>query len=134
MPALAHVLLIVLGAALPTVHASQSPDLLVKETTDQVLGELSGNRDAMLADTALLYNMVDAIVLPHFDFERMSKLVLGKHWKSASDAQRMEFVGEFKALLVRTYATALFEYTNQKVVYKPFFTLGHVQQLGAAVV
>ena len=120
MPALVCGLLIVLSAALPTVHAAESPDLLVKETTDKVLGELIANRDAMQADSALLYNMVDAIVLPHFDFERMSKLVLGKHWKNAEDAQRVEFLGEFKGLLVRTYATALFEYTGQEVVYRPF--------------
>ena len=120
MPVLVHVLLVVLSAALPIVHAAESPDLLVRETTDQVLGELKVNRDAMVADSALLYSMVDAIVLPHFDFERMSKLVLGKHWKNANDAQRVEFVEEFKGLLVRTYATALFEYTDQAVVYKPF--------------
>jgi len=120
MPVLARVLLVVLSAALPIVHATESPDLLVRETTDQVLGELSANRDAMRKEVALLYSMVDAIVLPHFDFERMSKLVLGKHWKDANDAQRVEFVEEFKGLLVRTYATALFEYTDQEVVYKPF--------------
>ena len=120
MPALAKALLFALGTVLPTAHAAQSPELLVRETTDQVLTELSANHDAMLADPALLYNMVDAIVLPHFDFERMSKLVLGKHWKKADDAQRAGFVDEFKALLVRTYATALFEYTDQEIVYKPF--------------
>ena len=120
MKALAKVVLLVVSAVLPVVHAAQSPDLLVRETTDQVLGELSANYDAMLADQSLLYNMVDAIVLPHFDFERMSKLVLGKYWKKVSDAQREEFVEEFKALLVRTYATALFEYTDQEIVYKPY--------------
>ncbi len=104
----------------PLSEAGQSPDLLVKETTDRVLSELTANREALQADVNQLYKMVDEIVLTHFDFNRMSKLVLGKHWKNASAAQREQFEQEFKSLLVRTYATALFEYTGQEIVYKPF--------------
>lgn len=102
------------------VYANQLPDALVKETTEKVIKQLADNRPALEADVNLLYQMVDEIVLPHFDFNRMSKLVLGKHWKNASDTQRQQFEQEFKALLVRTYATALFEYTGQEIVYKPF--------------
>lgn len=120
MPVPAKLIVLVFCILLPAAHAAQSPDLLVQETTDRVLGELSSNYEAMQADADLLYAMVDSIVLPHFDFERMSKLVLGKHWKKANETQRSEFVAEFKALLVRTYATALFEYTDQKIVYKPY--------------
>lgn len=104
---------------LPT-HAGQSPDVLVKETTDKVLSELTSNRETLQTDVNQLYQMVDEIVLPHFDFTRMSKLVLGKHWKKASKKQRQQFQREFKSLLVRTYATALFEYTDQEIIYKPF--------------
>ncbi|MDA9981984.1 ABC transporter substrate-binding protein [Gammaproteobacteria bacterium] len=100
--------------------AGPSPDLLVRETTDKVLSELNTNRASLQADVNLLYRMVDEIVLPHFDFQRMSKLVLGKHWKKVNDSQRQKFKQEFKALLVRTYATALFEYSDQKIVYKPY--------------
>lgn len=109
-------LMIVAGAG----AASAEPDALVKQTTDKVISELTANRDAYVKDNGKLYDMVDAIVLPHFDFERMSKLVLGKHWRNASDAQKKEFVEQFKTLLVRTYATALFQYNGQKIVYKPF--------------
>ena len=116
----AVVQLVVFITAMAPAYAAQSPDLLVRETTDKVLSELSTNHEAMKADSSLLFAMVDSIVLPHFDFERMSKLVLGKHWKKATDGQRAQFVQEFKALLVRTYATALFEYTDQKIVYKPY--------------
>lgn len=119
MRPLLKAIVFVVCTALPTVQAAQTPDRLVRDTTDRVLVELSDNQDAMQADPALLYDMVDAIVLPHFDFERMSKLVLGKHWKKADDGQRTAFVSEFKSLLVRTYATALFEYTGQEIVYKP---------------
>jgi len=104
-----------------SAHAtSVSPDALVKSTTDQVIQELTANREMLMKDTNKLYSMVDRIVLPHFDFERMAKLVLGKHWRGANDAQRQKFIEQFKTLLVRTYATALFQYNGQKIVYKPF--------------
>jgi phospholipid transport system substrate-binding protein len=103
-----------------SAFAGPSPDLLVRETTDKVLSELNANRGNLQADPSLLYQMVDEIVLPHFDFQRMSKLVLGKHWKKVKDSQRQKFEQEFKALLVRTYATALFEYSDQEIVYKPY--------------
>lgn len=105
-----------IGAA----FAEQAPDLLVKQTTDKALGELTANREALLENAGMLYEMVDQIVLPHFDFERMSKLVLGKYWKQANAEQRLRFQREFKSLLVRTYATALFEYTGQEIIYKPY--------------
>ncbi len=100
--------------------ASMMPDALVKETTDKLIAELTTNRKALMEDSEKLYRLVDELVLPHFDFLRMSKLVLGKYWRTANDAQREQFVEQFKNLLVRTYATALFEYTGQKIVYKPF--------------
>jgi phospholipid transport system substrate-binding protein len=103
-----------------SAFAGPPPDFLVRETTDKVLNELNANRGSLQADVNLLYQMVDEIVLPHFNFQRMSKLVLGKHWKKVNDSQRQKFEQEFKALLVRTYATALFEYSDQKIVYKPY--------------
>jgi len=102
------------------VFAGKSPDILVRETTDKVLSELRTNHNALQADVNRLYQIVEDIVLPHFDFKRMSKLVLGKHWKKASGVQRQKFEREFKALLVRTYATALFEYTDQEIIYRPY--------------
>lgn len=100
--------------------AAAAPDELVRQTTDKVLAELTAKRDALKADQSKLYALVDEIILPHFDFERMSRLVLGKYWRDATPEQQKQFMAEFKSLLVRTYATALFEYTGQKIVYKPF--------------
>ena len=108
------------GLAAGVAAAAMPPDQLVRETTDKVLAELTANRDSLEQNPERLYQMVDEIILPHFDFERMSRYVLGKHWNNASAEQQQKFVGEFKTLLVRTYATALFEYTGQDIVYKPF--------------
>ncbi len=100
--------------------ATIMPDVLVKQTTDKLLSELTSNRNVLQVDSGKLYQLVDEVILPHFDFKRMSQLVLGKYWRTANNEQREQFTEQFKNLLVRTYATALFEYTGQKIVYKPF--------------
>ena len=63
--------------------------------------------------------MVNQLIIPRFDFVSMSKWVLGKHWKQASEEQRSEFIIQFKELLVRTYARALLEYSGQEIKYFP---------------
>ncbi len=103
-----------------SASASSSPDVLIRDTTEKLLAELSANRQALMDDSQRLYRLVDEVVLPHFDFKRMSQLVLGRYWRQATEAQQQQFVEQFKALLVRTYATALFEYTDQEIEYKPF--------------
>ena len=72
----------------------------------------TGHREKVLA-------LVDAKVLPHFDFEHMARLAMGKNWRQASAAQRKMLTSEFRALLVRTYTTAFTQYRNQTVEYRP---------------
>jgi len=81
---------------------------LVENITKQVLQKLK-------ADPSQVYTLVDKVVLPHFDFEKMSQLVLGRNWRKASKDQRSRFVQEFRGLLVRTYANALVEAAKTKV-------------------
>ncbi|MCB1733866.1 MAG: ABC transporter substrate-binding protein [Gammaproteobacteria bacterium] len=106
------------GFALPGV-AAMSPDAIVKETSDKLLAALAENRDRVVSDKAYLYNLVGDIVLPRFDFESMSRLALGRYWNVATQAQRDEFVSEFRTLLVNTYAVALTHYNNQTVRFLP---------------
>ncbi|HCC81318.1 MAG TPA: toluene tolerance protein, partial [Methylophaga sp.] len=67
-----------------------------------------------------IYTLVQDILFPHFDFERMAKLALGRSWRDASAEQQAQFVEEFRLLLVRTYATAMLEYTNEEIRFLPF--------------
>ena len=97
------------------------PDQLVHQVADRILALIKANRDAYAADHSKLYAMVDREVLPYFDFRVMSRSVLGRYWRQASDAQRDRFVKEFRELLVRTYATALLKYTNEEIRYLPMF-------------
>lgn len=100
--------------------AQDTPEQIVRKTTDEIIALLKVNKDAYAKDTKKLYAMVDEKVLPVFDFERMSQWVLGRYWRTATPEQQQRFVKEFRDLLVRTYATALLNYTgDQKVAILP---------------
>lgn len=100
-------------------YANPEAENLAKSTVDKVLQILRTEKASFEADPSKLYNLVDEIVLPHFDFERMSKLVLAQNWNSASDDQKKRFTKEFRALIVRTYARSLLDYTDQEVKFLP---------------
>lgn len=97
-----------------------TPDELVRVTTDEILTLLKQKKSYYTQDKNRLYKMVDEKILPHFDFRRMSRWVLGIHWRRATDQQRSEFTIEFRKLLVRTYATALLKYTDQEIIALPY--------------
>ena len=96
-----------------------TPDEVVKETAEGVISHIESNRSLLEANPEEIYDMVNELVIPRFDFISMSKWVLGKHWKTASKTQRSKFITQFKALLVRTYARALLEYSGQNIKYYP---------------
>jgi len=87
--------------------AMQEPQVLVQETTDKITSVLRESQDKIKTEPGYLLKIVDNIVAPHFDFERMSSWVLGKYWRKASDDEKTRFAQEFRTLLVRTYAKAL---------------------------
>ncbi|MFP5504929.1 MAG: phospholipid-binding protein MlaC [Gammaproteobacteria bacterium] len=95
------------------------PETLVRQTSERMLAVLKEQHDVIKAEPARLYGLVDDIVLPHFDFERMARWVLGKNWRQATPEQQRRFVVEFRNLLVRTYGTALLEYNDQQVRFLP---------------
>ena len=100
-------------------QAVEAPDVLVKNTTEKMLAAMDEKSKDLEEDPSLIYSLVSEIVLPHFDFVRMSRSVLAKNWKSASREQKLGFVRAFRDLMVRTYAVALLEYTNQKIHVLP---------------
>ncbi|MEO5573813.1 MAG: ABC transporter substrate-binding protein [Gammaproteobacteria bacterium] len=101
------------------VLAAPSAQELVQQTADRMIAAIKSERAVINENPEHLYALVDEIILPHFDFERMSSWVLGKHWRAATPEQRTHFTQEFRTLLVRTYATAMGEYSDQKITYPP---------------
>ncbi len=96
------------------------PQALVKKASDDMLKALKDNEAELEADPEKIYDLVEDILMPHFDFEKMSKLALGKNWRSANADQRERFVEEFRLLLIRTYSTAMLEYTDEEIKMLPF--------------
>jgi len=92
---------------------------LVKATSDEVLAAIKDNSEKIKSDPKVVNALVEKIVLPHIDFQTMSKLVLAVNWRKASPAQQAAFTREFRELLVRTYSKSLGEYDGQKVTYFP---------------
>ncbi len=95
------------------------PAELVRDTSEKLLGNFTANRTAYENNRQSLYNMVREIAIPHFDFGRMTRIVLGRHYKNATPEQRKQFSEEFQTLLLRTYSQALFQYSNEKIKYNP---------------
>jgi phospholipid transport system substrate-binding protein len=102
-------------------HADMlAPDVLVKNTASEVLEVIKKDKDIQAGDNKKIVALTEEKIVPHFDFERMSRLVLGREWKSASKDQQDRFTMEFRNLLVRTYSVALAKYRNQTIEYKSF--------------
>jgi phospholipid transport system substrate-binding protein len=113
------VLALVLLLFLSPAWAALGPEQLIRETSDQVIAEIRQNGDTYRQQPAKIYQLVEALVLPHFDFSAMTDLALGKYRDQVSAEQRPTIVSEFRALLVRTYSSALLEYTDQELTYLP---------------
>ena len=95
------------------------PQEVVQDTSARMIDALRKNSAALRQDSSRIYELVDQIVLPNFDFELMSRWVLGRAWQQATPDQRRRFAEEFRTLLVRTYAKALLEYSDEDVRVPP---------------
>ena len=99
--------------------AAEAPDELVKRTAEDVLAIVKADKDMQAGNQEKLFALAQEKILPNFNFDKISRLVLGKNWTKASSEQKTAFQSEFKSLLIRTYATALSKYKNQTIEYAP---------------
>ena len=96
-----------------------SPDALVKSVTLEVVDMITKDKDIKAGSRAKLVQLIEAKVLPHFNFNSMTALAMGQNWNRASPEQKQRLTDEFKKLLVRTYASALSAYSEQKFEFRP---------------
>lgn len=101
------------------VLAIQAPKELVQKTTDEITSTLRTDQEKIKSDPNHLLKVVDGIVAPHFDFDRMSSWVLGKYWRKAKAKEKVDFAKEFRTLLVRTYAKALNDNYDKQIDMLP---------------
>ncbi len=98
-------------------EALSPPQQVIQRTSDQL--QVSLQKPEYKANFKKATALVDQIINPNVDFDRVSILVLGKHWRTATPEQREHFKQEFRLLMVRTYTTAFTEYSNWKIRYLP---------------
>ena len=97
-----------------------APQKLVKDASDMMLASLEDNKAELESDPDKIYKLVENQLTPYFDFEKMTKLALGKNWRGLDKKQQAQFVEEFRLLLIRTYSTAMLEYSDQQINMLPF--------------
>jgi phospholipid transport system substrate-binding protein len=118
-----HVLLLIallpLVTAVSAFAASDEATALVKRTSEQMLRTLEARRAEVDRNPARIYGMIDTILAPHFDFQRITQGALGQYWRQASPDQQRQLVDGFKQVLVRTYARSLLSYSGQEIRYLP---------------
>lgn len=104
------------SSAVAAAHPAQE---VVKSTANQVLERIEAEKQQLQQHPEKIYALVHQLIIPHFDFKSMSKWVLGRNWRGATEEQREQFTEEFQTLLIRTYAKALLEYSDQEIKYEP---------------
>jgi phospholipid transport system substrate-binding protein len=113
---LVPMVLMLSGAALAQ---DTPPDVLVKNVTQEVVELITKDKEIRSGNRNKLMQVIEAKVLPHFNFGSMTALAMGQNWSKATPEQKKQLVEQFKTLLVRTYASALAAYSEQKFDFRP---------------
>ena len=103
----------------PALAADTPPDVLARSTTQEVIAILKKDQEIKSGNMSKVYQLVEAKILPNFDFNRMTQLAVGRNWPRATAKQKQALVTQFRNLLVRTYSSSLTAFTNQTVEFRP---------------
>ena len=106
-------------AQTPPAQDPGAPDVLVKNVTLEVVELITKDKEIQAGSRAKLIDLIEAKVLPHFNFTAMTALALGQSWNKATPEQKKKLTEEFRTLLVRTYASALSAFSGQKFDFRP---------------
>jgi phospholipid transport system substrate-binding protein len=108
-----------LAVGAPALAQDTPPDLLVKNVTMEVVEIVRSDKDIQSGDRKKVIALIDAKVLPHFNFGAMTSSAVGRHWEKANPEQRARLTEEFRTLLVRTYASSIAAYKDEKFDFRP---------------
>jgi phospholipid transport system substrate-binding protein len=111
--------LLAVGATFAHAQAGKAPEVLIKEVSTDVLETLKSDKSIKQGDVNKFIALVDAKVMPHVNFQRMTASAVGRYWRQATPEQQKRLQDEFKILLVRTYSGALAQVQDQTVELKP---------------
>lgn len=114
-----YVLLLALTLAASASSAQGlAPDAMLRALSVEVIDQLGQDRDSRPADPAGVAALVEAKILPQFDFVHMTRLAMARNWRLATPEQQHALTEEFKTLLVRTYSTALAQYRGEVIDFR----------------
>jgi phospholipid transport system substrate-binding protein len=119
LPAVLAALLAMALAMSDAFAQDLAPDALMKKISDDVIESIRQDKGIQAGDPAKIAALVEAKILPHFDFRRATRVALGANWRRATAQQQEALVGHFRTLLVRTYSGALSSYSGQAVEFSP---------------
>ena len=107
--------------AVSAAHAAEvmAPDVLAKNVTEEVLAILRTDKEIQAGDSRKAADLIEARILPHFNFSTMTRLAVSKNWAQATPEQRKALTSGFRTLLVHTYTASLTLYRDQAIEYRP---------------
>jgi phospholipid transport system substrate-binding protein len=105
-------------AAVADKASAGDPQPLLENRIHELLMRLRNNSEAIRKDKSVAYKISDELIVPLIDFPRITRLVIGKYWRDASDTQREELITQIRDLLVRSYVTAMSSYIDDLVSEK----------------
>lgn len=115
-------LLFAAGLLIAPVQAEPTaPNTVLDMATREMISAINANQEKIKTDPSVVNGLVEDILMPHIDFIASSKWVLGKHWRRASKDQKLAFIRQFRALLLRFYSVALAEYLTTNTVSEDMF-------------
>lgn len=106
-------------AATAPARAEMAPEELIRQVSTEVIDAVKADKAIQAGDVSRIVALVDAKVMPHVNFQLMTRAAVGHRWNDASPEQQKRLQDEFKVLLVRSYAGALTQVKNQTVEVKP---------------
>lgn len=101
-------------------QAQEAPDVLIKRLSTEIIDAAKTDKDIQSGNRQRINDLVEAKVLPHINFERMTSLAVSKSWRTATPEQQKQLVTEFRTLLIHTYSGAITQIRDQRVEFKPF--------------
>jgi phospholipid transport system substrate-binding protein len=114
----------VMALAVPLTMGSvwandEAPDVLIKRISNEVMSTVNNDAVIQQGNVQRVMDLVNARIMPHVNFQRMTASAVGRHWRSATPEQQQRLQSEFKTLLVRTYAGALGELKGKTFYFRP---------------
>jgi phospholipid transport system substrate-binding protein len=103
-----------------TAPTQAGPQDTINDVSKRLFAALDSNRASLRKHPESVYPIIDQILLPHFDADYATQLVLAQHWRDASPEQRQRFIDAFHSAVLRTYGSALIDVTADRVRMLPF--------------